>query len=77
MPASDKRKEERKTLSRAQAWKDGLVGGKAWKWKAGLGRGRGRGDGGGRGGGRGGRFGGGGHHHEGSADDDRWTAEGD
>ena len=77
MPASDKRKEERKTLSRAQAWKDGLVGGKAWKWKAGLGRGRGRGDGGGRGGGRGGRFGGGGHGHEGSADDDRWTAEGD
>ena len=75
MPASDKRKEERKTLSRAQAWKDGLVGGKAWKWKAGLGRGRGRGDGGGRGGGRGGRFGGGGHHHEGSADDDRWTQE--
>ena len=44
MPANEKRREERKTLSRAQAWKEGLVGGRAWKWKAG-GRGRGRGGG--------------------------------
>ena len=42
MPANERRREERKTLSRAQAWKEGLVGGRAWKWKAG-GRGRGGG----------------------------------
>ena len=59
MPANEKRREERKTLSRAQAWKEGLVGGRAWKWKAG-GRGRGRGGGFAGGGGRGGRGGGGG-----------------